>query len=223
MALDFIFMLTRHDETVANARVLLPEALAAGVAHIGFKDVGAPFETLRALAAEIRAARRTLYLEVVSLDRASEIASAKAAVALGVDWLLGGTRPEDVLPVIAGRGIRYAPFPGRVEGHPSRLAGTPDEIVESVKALAATEGIDGLDLLAYRHPQGSEIVRSVCAAVDVPVIVAGSIDNATRIREIAASGAAAFTVGTAALDGKFASGGLNAQLEAILDAAREAA
>jgi hypothetical protein len=221
--LDFIFMLTRGDETVADACERLPDALAAGVAHIGFKDVGAPFETLRSLAKDIRAAGRPLYLEVVSLDRGSEVASARAALALGVDWLLGGTRPDAVLPVIAGSGMRYAPFPGRVEGHPSRLTGTLEAIVESAQALAALDGVDGLDLLAYRHPRGGEIVRAVCAAVEVPVIVAGSIDSAARIREVASAGAAAFTVGTAAFEGRFAAGGLRQQLDAILSVAGELA
>src|SRR5688500_6327214 len=41
---QFVFMLTRHERTVPNARAILKEALAAGVRQIGFKDVGlAPF------------------------------------------------------------------------------------------------------------------------------------------------------------------------------------
>jgi hypothetical protein len=43
------------------------------------------------------------------------------------------------------------------------------------------------------------------AAEGKPVVVAGSIDNAVRIKSAIAAGAAAFTVGTAALDGLFPS------------------
>ena len=98
MAPDFIFMLTHTDRTIPDAQERLEEALEAGVRHIGFKDVGLPFARLRRLADAIRAAGATLYLEVVSLDASSEEASARAAVELGVDVLMGGTRPHVVLP-----------------------------------------------------------------------------------------------------------------------------
>ena len=51
---DFIFMLTRQDRTVANAVDLLPEVLAAGMQHIGFKDVGLPLPGLRQLVAMLK-------------------------------------------------------------------------------------------------------------------------------------------------------------------------
>jgi hypothetical protein len=137
MAPDFIFMLTHTDRTIPDAQNRVPEALGAGVRHIGFKDIGLPFASLRRLADTIRAAGATLYLEVVSLGAESEEASARAAVELGVDVLMGGTRPHVVLPVLAGTGIRYYPFPGEIVGHPSALAGTTDAIVESACRLAA--------------------------------------------------------------------------------------
>ena len=198
-------MLTRADRTIVDALGRLPEVLASGVCHIGFKDVGLPVEDLQCLADAIRAGGATVYLEVVSLDANSEAASARVAVALGVDVLMGGTRPEVVVPLIAGTGIRYYPFPGEIVGHPSVLAGTIDSIVASARRLLAHEGVHGLDLLAYRF-QGDvpELMRSVCAAAgDRPVVVAGSIDRPERIEAAVRAGAAAFTVGTAALDGTF--------------------
>ncbi|WP_368669431.1 hypothetical protein [Roseibium sp. RKSG952] len=39
-------MLTRNDKTIGDAEQHLKTALAAGVHHIGFKDVGLPFERL---------------------------------------------------------------------------------------------------------------------------------------------------------------------------------
>ena len=75
-----------------------------------------PLEQLKGLNAAIKAGGATSYLEVVSLDRESEIVSAKAATEIGVDVLLGGTRVDDVLPIIKGTGIRYFPFPGRITG-----------------------------------------------------------------------------------------------------------
>lgn len=205
MAPDFIFMLTHDDRTIADARIRLSEALEAGVGHIGFKDVGLPLDDLRRLAGDIRGAGAVLYLEVVSLDAASEAASARAAVDLGVDAFMGGVRPDVVLPILSGSPIRYYPFPGAVVGHPSRLEGSLDSIVHSAEHLLATDGVDGLDLLAYRFDgDAPELMRRVCAAAqDRPVIVAGSIDCAERIEAVVRAGAAGFTVGTAALDGAF--------------------
>lgn len=204
MGLRFIFMLTRNDKTVEDAERHLNTALAAGVHHIGFKDVGLPFGRLKELNAAIKAGGATSYLEVVSLDKDSEIASARAAVEIGVDILLGGTNVEDVLPVLAGTGILYFPFPGRIEGHPSILAGTIDEVVDSAVELAARDGVHGLDLLAYRSTENvTGLMAAVCAAVDKPVIMAGSIGSRERIEIVRRSGAAGFTIGTAALDGDY--------------------
>ena len=215
---DFIFMLTNQDKTIADALERLPEVLEAGVRHIGFKDIGLPFAALRELAEAIRAGGATVYLEVVSLDETSEVASARAAVALGVDVLMGGTRPEAVLPELRGSGIRYYPFPGRIVGHPSVLEGTAEEITASARRIAAMEGVHGLDLLAYRFAGDvPALIADVCAAVGKPVVVAGSIDRRERIAAVVNGRAAGFTVGTAALDGAFPADtpGLSAQLKAI--------
>ena len=219
MGLRFIFMLTRNDRTVPDASQQLQTALSLGIRHIGFKDIGLPVEQLKGLNAAIKAGGATSYLEVVSLDRESEIVSAKAAADIGVDVLLGGTRVDDVLPVIKGTGIRYFPFPGRITGHPSVLEGSIEEIVESAKAIAGRDGVHGLDLLAYRSAQNvPALMKAVCAAVTKPVYIAGSIDTPERIAVVQAAGAAGFTIGTAALDGKYPADGSDvpSQLGAII-------
>ena len=212
-------MLTRNDRTVTDASQQLQTALSLGVRHIGFKDIGLPVEQLKALNAAIKAGGATSYLEVVSLDRQSEIVSAKAAREIGVDVLLGGTRVDDVLPIINGTGIRYFPFPGRITGHPSVLEGTIDEIVESAKTIASRDGVHGLDLLAYRSAENvPELMKAVCAAVSKPVFIAGSIDTRERIAVVQSAGAAGFTIGTAALDGKYPASGddVPSQIAAII-------
>lgn len=219
MAFDFILMLTADDRTVPDARARLQEALQGGVRHIGFKDVGLPFADLKGLADEIRSAGGRSYLEVVSLDRYSEIASARAAIDLDVDCLLGGTRAEEVTQITRHHPLRYYPFPGRITGHPSVLEGPAAQIVDSARRLAELEHVHGLDLLAYRF-QGDvpDLMAQVCAAVDVPVIMAGSIDSDARVLATAQAGAAGFTVGTAALAGAFPaeSTGFADQVRAIL-------
>ncbi|MBY5529294.1 nitronate monooxygenase family protein [Rhizobium leguminosarum] len=210
---DFIFMLTNHDRTVGDAAERLQDVLAAGIRHVGFKDIGLPFDKLLSLASAIKAGGATLYLEVVSLDEESERRSAQAAVELGVDILMGGTRPHVVLPVIAGRNIGYYPFPGKIVGHPSKLEGTIETIVESARQLTAINGVSGLDLLAYRFGGDVEaLMTQVCEAVAKPVVVAGSIDSPERMAAVVRSGAAGFTIGTAAFNGAF-SGSSNLRLE----------
>ena len=219
MGLRFIFMLTRNDRTVPDASQQLQTALSLGVRHMGFKDIGLPIEQLKGLNAAIKAGGATSYLEVVSLDRESEIVSAKAAAEIGVDVLLGGTRVDDVLPIIKGTGIQYFPFAGRIAGHPSVLEGSIEEIVESAKAITAKDGVHGLDLLAYRSAENvPELMKAVCAAVSKPVFMAGSIDTPERIAVVQNAGAAGFTIGTAALDGKYPANGKDvpSQLTAII-------
>lgn len=214
----FIFMLTRNDATVPEAAAAAREAIGAGARHIGFKDAGASPAELKALADQLREAGVTSYLEVVSLDAPSELASAELALALDVDVLMGGVRPELVGPRVQDRRLRYFPFVGRVVGHPSALAGAPDEILASSREIAALPGVDGLDLLAYRSDHdGAALARAICAAVAKPVVVAGSIDCAERIAAVRQAGAHAFTVGTAAIDGVFPAPapGLAGQLAAI--------
>lgn len=220
MGLRFIFMLTRNDRTVEDAAEHLETALSLGVRHVGFKDIGLPVEALKDLNAAIKAKGATSYLEVVSLDQESEVASARAAVEIGVDVLLGGTRIDAVLPILRGAGMRYYPFPGEIEGHPSVLKGDPEEIAESARRLAGHEGVHGLDLLAYRSTIDDvpALIAAVCEAAGKPVIVAGSIADRDRIAAVREAGAAGFTIGTAALDGDYPTGGdgLAAQLAAIV-------
>ena len=222
----FIFMLTRNDATLPDAAAAAREAIAAGARHIGFKDTGASPAELRALAAQLRAAGVTTYLEVVSLDEASELASAELALGLGVDVLMGGVRPQVVGPRVKDTPVRYFPFVGRVVGHPSALAGSADEIVASSREIAELPGVDGLDLLAYRSGHdGGALAREICAAVAKPVVVAGSIDRPERIAAVRLAGAHAFTVGTAAIEGAFAAAapGLAGQLAAIRAAVEDQA
>lgn len=219
MAFDFIFMLTEDDRTIADARARLEDVLAGGARHIGFKDIGLPFDELKGLASDIRAAGGRAYLEVVSLDEESELRSAKAAIDLEVDCLLGGTRADAVAPMLRHHPVRYYPFPGEIVGHPSVLTGSIEEIAESARRLADLETVHGLDLLAYRF-QGDvpALMKAVCQATEKPVIMAGSIDQEDRIRSVAESGAAGFTVGTAAFKGAFPASreGLVAQVQSIL-------
>ena len=220
MAFDFILMLTSNDRTIPDARARVDEALEGGVRHIGFKDVGLPFDELKAVADAIRSVGGRSYLEVVSLDEDSEIASARAAVDLDVDCLLGGTRADKVTEITRHHPIRSYPFPGEIVDHPSVLKGPTSAIVDSAKRLADLQHVHGLDLLAYRYDGDvPDLMKQVCSAVEKPVIMAGSIDGQERVTACAKAGAAGFTVGTAAFAGAFPADGpgFAAQIRSILD------
>lgn len=218
----FIFMLTRDDRTIADAREVFARIADLPLRFIGFKDIGLPVDELKALADEIRSNGQQVMLEVVSETEADELNSLRSASRIGVDYVLGGTHAAEATAILAGTGIRYMPFPGRVVGHPSVLCGPPEAIVASAVRLAGTQGVDGLDLLAYRYSGDVEaLIAAVVQAVEVPVIAAGSIASEERIRIVAGLGVWGFTVGSAVFANEFKSGepNLRGQIEAILAAA----
>ena len=221
--IDFIFMLTRRDQTVIDCLETFEDVRSTGVAHVGFKDVGVPMETLKALNAQIKASGATSYMEVVSETREDCVRAARNAVEIGVDRLLGGSEVKSILDILAGTKIEYLPFPGRPEGHPTRLGGSPDNVESDCRQFAEM-GCAGVDLLAYRATEADplDLVRAARRAMDGYLVVAGSIDSPERIRVVAEAGADGFTIGTAALEGAFSprKGALKSQLSDILAACR---
>ncbi len=203
--INFVFMLTHSDSTIEDALDYVGQLADTGLHYLGFKDVGATPERQRTIAQAARDAGFETMLEVVSTTREDEVNSVRAALAAGVDWVLGGTQPDAVLPMLAGSPVHYCPFPGRVVGHPSILEGTIPEIAASAAALTARPGVYGLDLLAYRHRTADieELTRAVVNASAGPVIAAGSVVNDDQIAMLDAAGAWGFTIGSAIFDGLF--------------------
>jgi len=218
--MEFIFMLTRNDETLADAREVYASVAAAGVRHFGCKDVGLPRKELEALLSDIENDGHTSYLEVVSESDEATLASARAAAEIQPDYLIGGTLIEPVQEIIAGTGIKFFPYVGRVVGHPCLLRGSIQEIADDARRAEAL-GLDGVNLLAYRYDGDVEaLVDAVVSNTSLPVIAAGSVDSVERIRALARHGVWAFTIGTAALDGVLLpEEPLQAQLELALEAA----
>ena len=219
---EFIFMLTHHDRTVPDARAVYDEIRSTGLRYVGFKDIGLPIPELRALADAMRADGREVMLEVVSEDKDDELRSIAAALEIGVDWLLGGTHPDEALEILAGtpNPPRYCPFPGTVVGHPSLLRGTIEGIAADAAALTARPGVYGLDLLAYRFDGDVEaLATAVNASASGPVIAAGSVDSLERIAALRRIGVWGFTIGGAIFEGRFAGApSVPAQIETVLEA-----
>jgi hypothetical protein len=224
--IEFIFMLTHNDSTVENAVHVIDDLRGCGLRYIGFKDVGASAELLRETTAIAHELELEVMLEIVTTSGDDEARSLENALAIGVDWVLGGTHPERGVEILAGGGVRYCPFPGIVEGHPSVLKGSPEEIAEHARELTATPGIHGVDLLAYRHVAADPLAltRAVVDATSGPVIVAGSIATLEQIEQLDRAGAWGFTIGGAIFEGRLPGGpSVRGQIENVLAAVDPAA
>jgi hypothetical protein len=218
--MNFVFMLTHHDTTVPNADTVYEQLRGTALHYVGFKDVGATPDELAIVAERAHSDGLEVFLEVVSTSKEEELASLEAARDIGVDWVMGGTHAEEGIRVLAGSGVKYCPFPGRIEGHPSILLGSIPEIARNAKELTAMDDVHGLDLLAYRHPSEDpiELIREVVNASSGPVIVAGSIVDAEQIRQVAAAGAWGFTIGGAIFEGLLPGApDLAGQISAVLE------
>jgi hypothetical protein len=218
--MDFIFMLTRGDKTVEDCLELFDLIAPLGLRHVGFKDVGVPFDVLEKLTAKIRASGATSYLEVVSTSKEACLRSAQLGRDLGIDRLLGGADVEEILTILKGSPTAYYPFPGRPHGHPTQLAGSPADVEEQCWAFRKA-GCPGADLLAYRSTDADPIEMVKAARRGLQggyLIVAGSVTSIDRIRAIKDAGADAFTIGTAVFDGSYSprNGSILSQLGAVV-------
>lgn len=225
--MDFIFMLTHGDKTVANCVEVFEKIRNIGISHIGFKDLGVDNELLSTLTEQINAAGATSYLEVVSTTDEGVRNSIRTAAEIGVDRVLGGQDVQFALDLLRGTDTGYYPFPGRPVGHPTELEGTAADVEADCRRMRAA-GCPGVDLLAYRATEADplDLVRAARKGLgDGYLIVAGSVDSPARIRHLAEAGADAFTIGTAVFEGAFAPGDTSVahQCREILAACEQAA
>jgi len=218
---NFIFMLTHHDKTVPNCLDVFDEIAGLGLAHVGFKDVGVDADTLKALTRRIKAAGALAYVEVVSTTPDTIRRSIKAAAGLDVDRVLGGQDLTFALESFSSSKIGYHPFPGRPEGHPTRLGGSAADIERDCERATAA-GCPGVDLLAYRAIEADpvDLIKAARRGLGKEgyLIVAGSVSTPERIKALGDEGADAFTIGTAIFEERFAPGvkGVKGQCEAVL-------
>ncbi|MBP6208066.1 MAG: hypothetical protein KA473_01440 [Anaerolineales bacterium] len=201
---EFILMLTYNDTTVVDALQIFRECKDTPVNHWGFKDVGLPPEEMKELVREMKEAGKTTYLEVVSLTEEEGLRGARIAVEAGFDVLMGTVFFDSIMDFLKDQQIKYYPFPGHIFGHPSIMDGTIEEVVEHARFLES-QGVPGLDLLAYRFiGDAPRLLTEVVKATKVPIVSAGSIDSTHRMAEVWKAGAWGFTIGSALFDKKFA-------------------
>lgn len=203
MTPELIVMLTHYDCTVENAQTLFEELKDTPVKHWGFKDVGLPLNKMKTLAQCMKAAGKTTYLEVVSLSEEEGLAGARLAVEMGFDILMGTVFFDSIRSYLRDKPLKYYPFAGHVHSHPSILDGSLESITSHARQLEIN-GVQGLDLLAYRYTgDAPALLQEVARAVTIPVVSAGSIDSFQRIEQVRQAGVWGFTIGSAFFEKKF--------------------
>jgi hypothetical protein len=166
----------------------------------------------------MKTAGKTAFLEIVSLKEKECMAGANLAVECKFDYLMGSLFYPKVFEYLKGKPIRFMPFAGKVTGHPSVIEGTIQEIIEDGKRLKQI-GVDGIDLLAYRYVDDAEqLARQFISSVELPVVIAGSINSFSLLDKVIDMNPWAFTIGSAFFEKGFVvDGSFAAQVQAVLD------
>ena len=133
---------------------------------------------------------------------------AKIALDCGFDHLMGTVFYPSVFEFLKDKPIKFLPFCGKVSGHPSILEGSIQEAIDGAKKMEAL-GVDGFDLLAYRYVgNAEELAKQLIDNINVPVVMAGSIESFERLDKVKQLNPWAFTIGSAFFDKKFIEGAL---------------
>ncbi len=209
MNTDIIIMLTNNDVTVANAAEIFEECKDLPVQKWGFKDVGLEVEEMKELAAKMKEAGKTTYLEVVTYTEEGCLSGARLAKECGFDYLTGTLPFPSVFEYVKENNLKYSPFAGDVGGSPVALTGSIEDVIESGKN-AVLCGATGIDLVSYRYKDGDpiELTRKAVERLGGDKIcIAGSIDTTEKMDLMKEIGVAEYTMGSALFNAKFIKNG----------------
>src|ERR1043165_3949316 len=97
---EFIFMLTRNDTTLADARAIYASIADTGLRHVGCKDVGLPQAELAQFMDEIRANGHPWSRGVVAEPEKQPRQSPGGGAEMGPDTLTGGPVMEPIQEIL---------------------------------------------------------------------------------------------------------------------------
>jgi hypothetical protein len=145
---------------------------------------------------------------VVTYTEDSCLTAAKLALECQFDYLMGTVYFESVHHLLKNHPLKYFPFCGKINGHPSILEGSIEEIIEEAQKLEK-KGVDGFDLLGYRYKPGDpeELILEFLRKIKIPTVLAGSIHSFERLDKVKKFNPWGFTIGGAFFDQKFVQGG----------------
>lgn len=212
-----VVMLTCNDYTVENAEEIFEQSKNSRALYWGMKEEPLDPQRMQSLYAKMRESGKRTVLEVVGYTEAEALRGAELAEMCGCNYLMGTKFHQSVADFCRDHGIKYMPFVGTVEGRPSVLKGSVDEIIEEAK-YAVSHGAYGIDLLGYRYVGDAVTLNREMtkALAPYPVCLAGSIDSIGRLDEVMESGAGSFTIGSAFFNNKF-NGSFAEQINRVCD------
>lgn len=213
---NLIVMLTHNDLTIENAEEVFLQCKDSKARYWGFKESPLPMEQMHKLFLHMKECDKTTVLEVVAYDEASCVEGAQMAVACGCDILMGTKYYDSVADICRNNNIKYMPFVGTIDGRPSVLSGSIDEIREEVTMLS-DKGVFGVDLLAYRYINDPDaLIASMVNQNCAEVCVAGSIDSYDRLDYLLKCRPWGFTIGSAFFEHKFGTS-ISEQIDNVID------
>lgn len=200
---ELIVMLTYNDQTVENAYAIFDQCKNSKAKYWGFKEEPLPLQQMKELYDYMKRCGKKTVLEVVAYTEEEGIKGAKTAVECGCDILMGTIFFDSVNEFCKENNLKYMPFVGTIEGRPSILKGSMDEIIAEANECLE-KGVYGFDLLGYRYlGDAVKLNQEFVSRVDAPVCIAGSINSYKRLEELKAAAPWAFTIGGAFFENKF--------------------
>ncbi len=213
---QLVVMLTHHDYTVENAEEIFEEGKDSLAKMWGMKEYPLSPERMKTLYGKMKGAGKTTALEVVGYDYEAAMKGAELAKYCGCDILMGTKFFDSIAEFCHTNGILYFPFVGTIEGRPSVLSGSIDEIIGEARNVIS-RGADGVDLLGYRYVGNADLlISALIEAVDAPVCIAGSIDCYKRLDKMSETAPHSFTIGSAFFDNKF-DGSFREQIDKVVN------
>ncbi len=198
MGVRVIAMLTHNDKTIPDAQEVFEKNKQTKALCWGFKDIGIDVESSKQLVAKMKQAGKMTFLEPLVETEEECIAAAELAVLCKFEYLVGMAFYEKAADILKAGGVKYFPTCGKRAGLPRMLYGTVESIIADAKRIL-DYGVDGICLSVYRYKDGSpeDMAHEFVKQVNAPLIIAGGINNETRLDFVKALNPWGFTLGSA--------------------------
>jgi hypothetical protein len=207
MSVKLIVFLTKDDKTVPNALEIFSENKHSPAPCWGFKDTGIDLKPAKELYAAMKNADKIVFFESLAENEEEGLEAAKFAVEINCDYLIGMPYFNAVHELLKKNGIKFFPTCGARSGIPRMLHGSISDVVNDGKKVRDKD-VDGLCLSMYRFTGGDpeKLAEEFVDALDVPVIVTGSINDEQRLDVIKRLNPWGITIGSAFFNNSFGEG-----------------
>lgn len=200
-----IVMLTHNDKTIENPFEIFDACKNSKAKFFGIKDGSLDIGQMKTIFDYMKKHNKTTVLEVVQYNEADCLEYAKIAVECQVDMLIGTCFFDSVNDYCLQHQLKYMPFIGQVHARPSILSGSIEDMMKQAQ-MYQKKGVYGVDLLGYRYVGDADCLnQEIVSNIDLPVIIAGSIDSYQKLDAMKKISPFAFTIGSAFFDHKFGS------------------